>query len=45
MKMYKIKRMIFIVKWHWKNRNWCECRHKRRSLDRALKKEEYRTIY
>lgn len=40
----RIKRRLFILKWRRKNRNWCECRHKRRALDRELTRQGYRTI-
>lgn len=35
--MYRLKRRIFIIKWRIKNRKWCECRHKRRALERELR--------
>ena len=33
-----IKITWFAIKWHWENRRWENCRHKRRSYGRALDK-------
>lgn len=37
----RMKRRIFIFKWRWENRNWRECRHKRRAFKRELAKYDY----
>ena len=34
-----MKYFLFYIKWHWKNRKWENCRHKRRAFERALEKE------
>jgi len=34
----RVKRRLFIFKWHWKNRHWQECRQKRRAFERDLAK-------
>ena len=38
-KSSKIKVLLFLIKWHWKNRKWENCRQKRRAFERALMKE------
>lgn len=38
---YKFKKWLFIRKWRFNNRKWCEYRHKRRALKRALTKNGY----
>lgn len=38
---YERERKKFIRKWNEGNKNWCECRHKRRALERALTKNGY----
>lgn len=35
----KIKVVLFSMKWHWKNRKWKNCRHKRRAFETALMKQ------
>lgn len=38
---YKRERKKFIRKWNEGNKNWCECRHKRKAFKRALTKNGY----
>ena len=38
---YKFSKWLFICKWRFNNRKWCECRHKRRALERALTKNRF----
>ena len=35
MKFRNIKQLLFYIKWHWENRKWKDCRHKRRAYRRA----------
>lgn len=37
----KIKRQLFIIRWKYRNRRWCECRHKRKALKRDLRRYGY----
>ena len=34
-KLSKITLLLFYIKWHWKNRKWEDCRHKRRAYRRS----------
>lgn len=38
-KLSKIKLLLFYIKWHWDNRKWEDCRHKRRAYKRAWLKQ------
>ena len=38
---YKRERKKFIRKWNEGNKNWCECRHKRKAFKRAMIKNGY----
>lgn len=31
-----MRKWFFIIVWSWKNRHWKDCRHKRRTLEKAL---------
>ena len=35
---FKHKRRMFCKKWHRQNKNWCECKQKRRMFERDLEK-------
>lgn len=37
----KIKRMLFIIWWKYKNRNWRDYRHKTKALYRDLRRHGY----
>lgn len=38
---YERERKKFIRKWNEDNKNWCECRHKRKAFKRAMTKNGY----
>lgn len=38
---YERERKKFIRKWNEDNKNWCECRHKRKAFKRAMIKNGY----
>lgn len=39
--IYKIKKRLFIWRWYRKNKRWRDCRHKRKALQRELRRYGY----